>query len=74
MSTVRSEHGGQSTGQARDSKPFVKPIISTDADVQQKGRDGKTSDIGAGSQRATVQPDLKFVASKTAKTIGADQN
>ena len=72
--TVRSTHGGQCSSQVRDLKPSLKPVMSTEAAVRDIGEDGTKTVIGAGSQRATAQPELKFASSKASMTLSTDRN
>ena len=58
----------------RDLKTSVKPIISTKAAMRGNGMDRTKTVIGAGSQRATSQPEVKFASSKPSMTLSADQN
>ena len=66
--------GGQRSAQVRDLKPSVKPTKSTEAAVRDIGMDRTKTVIGAGSQRATAQSDVKFAISKPSMTLSADQN
>ena len=72
--TVRSTHGGQCSAQVRDLKSSLKPVMSTEAAVRDIGKDGTKTVIGAGSQRATTQPEVKFASSKPLMTLSAYQN
>ena len=72
--TLRSTHGGQSSGLVGDLKPSVKPTIFTEAAVRDIGKDGTKTVIGVGSQRATAQPEVKFASMKPSMTLMADQN
>ena len=58
--TERTTHGGQCSVQVRDLKPSVGPTMSTEAAMRGIGMDRTKTVIGAGSQRATAQPDVKF--------------
>ena len=66
--TIRSTHGGQCLTSS------LKPVMSTEAAVRDIGEDGTKTVRGAGSQTATVQPELKFASSKPSMTISADRN
>ena len=66
--------GGQRSAQVRDLKPSVKPTKCTEAAVRDIGMDRTKTVIGAGSQRATAQSDVKFAISKPSMTLSADQN
>ena len=66
--------GGQRSAQERDLKPSVKPTKCTEAAVRDIGMDRTKTVIGAGSQRATAQSDVKFAISKPSMTLSADQN
>ena len=66
--------GGQCSAQVRDLKPSVKPTIITEAAIQDIGMDKTKTVIGTGSQRATAQPEVKFVSSKPSMTLSANQN
>ena len=59
--TVQSTHGGHCSAQVRDLKPSVKPTISIEAAVRGLGMDRTKTVIGVGSQRATTQPEVKWV-------------
>ena len=48
--------------------------MSTEAAVRGIGEDGTKTVIGAGSQRATAQQEVKFASSKLSMTLSADQN
>ena len=72
--TVRSTHGGQCSAQVRDLKSSLKPVMSTEAAVLDIGEDGTKAVIGAGSQRATAQPEVKFTSSKPSITLSTDRN
>ena len=72
--TEKSMHGGQCSALLRDLKPSVKPIISTEAAMRGNGMDRTKTAIGAGSQRATAQPEVKFASSKPSMTLSANQN
>ena len=64
---ILSTHGGQFTAQVRGWKPSLKPAVSTEATVRDNGMDGRDRTktvIGAGSQRTTVHPDVKFATPK----------
>ena len=72
--TGQSMQGGQRSAQVRDLKPSVKPTKCTEAAVRDIGMDRTKTVIGAGSQRATAQSDVKFAISKPSMTLSADQN
>ena len=72
--TVKSSHGGQCSALVRDLKPSVKPIISTEAAVRGIGMERTKTVIGAGSQKATAQPEVKFATSKLPMTLMASQS
>ena len=72
--TVRTTHGGQCSAQVRDSKSSLKPVRTAEAAVRNIGKNGTKTVIGAGSQRATAQPEVKFASSKPSMTLSADQN
>ena len=72
--TVRSTHGVQCFAQVMDLKTSLKPVLSTEAAVRYIGKDGTNTVKGAGSQRATAQPDVKLATSKPSITLSADQN
>ena len=72
--TLRSTTGGQCSAQVGDLKPSVRPTISTEAALRGNGRDGTKTVTGAGSQRATAQPEVKFASSKPSMTFSADPN
>ena len=72
--TVQSTHGGQCSALVRDLKPSVKPTISTEAAVRGIGMERTKTVIGAGSQRATAQPEVKFATSKPPMTLMASQS
>ena len=72
--TVQLTHGGQCSALVRDLKPSVKPTISTEAAVRGIGMERTKTVIGAGSQRATAQPEVKFATSKPPRTLMAGQS
>ena len=72
--TVQSMQGGQFSGQVRDLKSSLKPVISTEAAVRGLGMDRTKTVIGVGSQKATAQPEVKFASTKPSMTLMADQN
>ena len=72
--TVQSTHGGQCSALVRGLKPSVKPTISTEAAVRGIGMKRTKTVIGAGSQRATAQPEVKFATSKPPMTLMASQS
>ena len=72
--TEKSMHGRQCSALVRDLKPSVKPIISTEAAMRGNEMDRTKTVIGAGSQRATTQPEVKFASSKPSISLSADQN
>ena len=72
--TVQSMHEGQCAALVRDLKPSVKPTISTEANVRGIGMERTKTVIGTGSQRATAQPEVKFVTSKPPMTLMAGQS
>ena len=72
--TVRSTHEGQCSVQVRDLKPSVQPTISTEAAKRGIGMDRTKTVIGAGRQRATAQPDMKFATSMQSRTLMAGQS
>ena len=72
--TVRSTHGRQCSGQVRDLKSSLEPVISTEAAVRGLGMDRTKTVIGVGSQKATAQPEVKFASTKPSMTLLADQN
>ena len=61
--TVRTTHGRQCSAQVRDSKSSLKPVVTTGAAVRDIGKDWTKTVIGAESQRATAQPEVKFASS-----------
>ena len=69
--TVQSMHGGKGSALVRDLKPSVKPTISTEA-MRGIEKDRTKTVIDVGSQRATVQPEVKFASSKPSMTLSAD--
>ena len=74
VTTGQSMQGGQRSAQVRDLKPSVEPTKCTEAAVRDIGMDRTKTVIGAGSQRATAQSDVKFAISKPSMTLSADQN
>ena len=72
--TVRSTHGEQCSAQMRDLKPSVQSTISTEAVVQDSGRNRTKTVIGAVSQKATAQPEMKFAILKQSMTLMAGQS
>ena len=58
--TVLSTHGRQSSAQVRDLEPSVKPTIFTEVSNEDFGIDRITTVIGAGSQIAIAQPEVKI--------------
>ena len=60
--------------QVRDLKPPVQPTIPTETDVRENGRDRTKADQGAVSQRANLQPEVKFATSKLSKVFSKGQN
>ena len=58
----------------RELKPSVKPTISTEAAMRGIGMDRTKTVIGAGSQRATAKPDVKFATSKPSMTLMAGRS
>ena len=71
--TVQSMQGGQCSALVRDLKPSVRPTISTEAAVRDIGKDGTKTVKGAVSQTGTVQPEVKFAASKPSTTLMTSQ-
>ena len=69
MITVRSKHGEQCSAQVRDLKPSVQPTKLTKAVLRDNGKDRTKTVIGAVSQRATAQPEVKFATSKSSMTL-----
>ena len=59
---------------SEDLKPSVQPTISTEAAKRGIGMDRTKTVIGAGSQKVTAQPDVKFATSKQSRTLMAGQN
>ena len=72
VSTVIATYGGHFSAQARDLRPSVKPIMSTEAAVRDIKRDRTKIDHGACSQTATEQPEVKFATSKMSMTLSTD--
>ena len=72
--TVQTTHGGQFSEQVRGLKSSVQPTISTEAIVRDNGRDRPKTVVGAGSQKATAQPQVKFATSKPSRTLMAGQS
>ena len=72
--TVQSMHGGQYSGQVRDLKSSLKPVMSTEAALRDIGKDRTKTVIDVGSQRATAQPEVKFATSKPPMTLMAGQS
>ena len=71
--TVQWMQGGQCSALVRDLKPSVRPTISTEAAVRDIGKDGTKTVKGAVSQTGTVQPEVKFAASKPSTTLMTSQ-
>ena len=72
--TIQSMHEGQCSALVRDLKPPVKLTTITEASVRDIGKDRTKTVIGVGSQRATAQPEVKFVTSKPPMTLMAGQS
>ena len=72
--TVQSMHGGQYSAQVRDLKSSLKPVMSTEAALRDMGKDRTKTVVDVGSQRATVQPEVKFATSKPPMTLMAGQS
>ena len=71
--TTQSMHGGQCSALVRDLKPSVKPTIFTEDSGRGIGKERPKTVTDVGSQRATAQPEVKFVSSKPSMTLSADQ-
>ena len=74
MNSVQSTHRGQGTTQARDWNLLVKSTTFTEADVPDNGWNRTKTVYGAGSQRASVQPEVEFATSKPSTTISSGQS
>ena len=72
--TVQSTNEGQSSALVRDLKPTMKPTISTEAATRGIGKERTKTVVDVASQRATSQPEVKFVSSKPPMTLSSQQN